>query len=98
MLQPGLDAPRQIGRGDADEGEPDQQEREVTGPDRRIPDWNVAAGAILTVADDDQHDSDQGDQGIEPLKGPLADPRDHLRPGAPRHAKAMVPEKKQKSK
>ena len=83
MLEPRLDASRQIGRGDADEGEPDQQEREVARPDRRIPDRDVAAGAVLAVADGDQNDARPGTPGST---GPCRRPPRPVRsapPGSP---------------
>ena len=98
VLEPCLDATRQIGRGDADEGDPDQEKRQVAGPDRRIPDRDIAAGAVLAVADGDQDDADHGQQGIDPLVGALPDPFDQRGPARPCHAEAMHAEKNHKAK
>ena len=73
VLEHALDPPRQIGRDESHESDPDERKREVTRPHGRIPDRDRAARTVLPVADDDQDEAGEREKRVDPLVGPLPD-------------------------
>jgi hypothetical protein len=84
-----LDPPRKVGRGEGDEGEPDEEKREVARPDGRVPDRDVSRLAVLAVADPDQDEAEEGEERVGDLVAVLAQTPDQRRAGLAGHGEAV---------